>query len=144
MTEDRMIKKKGILYYNFQAPAGFPSPAMDYMEERIDLHETFVQNPLSTFLIDCSGTSMIDAFIPPKSKLIVDRSITAKNGDLVFAVLNGEFTVKYLRKAGNKCWHCPANKKMQDIEITTESNMQIWGVVTTILINTNDVKRCMH
>lgn len=132
-----------IPYYNFQVPAGFPSPAMDYLEERIDLNEAFIKHPLATFLIDCSGTSMVDAFIPPKSKLLVDRSITAKNGDIVFAVVNGEFTVKYLKKTNQKCWLIPANKNMQPIEITEESNMQIWGVVTTILINTNDVKSCM-
>ncbi len=82
----------GILYYNFRAPAGFPSPAMDYLEERIDLNKVFIQHPLATFLIDCSGTSMIEAFIPPKAKLIVDRSLTAKNGDIVFAVLKTEFS----------------------------------------------------
>ncbi len=134
---------EGLLYYNFPVPAGFPSPAMDYMEERIDLNKVLIRHPLSTFLIDCIGTSMIDAFIPPKSKLIVDRSIVAKNGDIVFAVVDGEFTVKYLKKTQDKCWLCPANKHMKPIEILPETNVQIWGVVTTILINANDVKQCM-
>lgn len=116
--------ENGVIYYNFRAPAGFPSPAMDYLEERIDLNKVFIKHPLSTFLIDCTGSSMIDAFIPPKAKLIVDRSLTAKNGDIVFAVLNGEFTVKYFKKSADKCWLSPANKDMKDIEVTSETNLQ--------------------
>ncbi|WP_018615724.1 LexA family protein [Segetibacter koreensis] len=143
MIDEASKTEKGIPYYNFRVPAGFPSPAMDYLEERIDLNKVFIKHPLSTFLIDCAGTSMIEAFIPPKCKLIIDRSLTAKNGDIVFAVLAGEFTVKYFKKIGDKCWLCPANKAMNDIEITDEMNMQIWGVVTTILITANDLKQCM-
>lgn len=133
-----------ILSFSFKVPAGFPSPAMDYMEERIDLNKVFIQHPLATFLIESEGTSMINAFIPPKAKLIVDRSLTPQNGDIVLAVVNGEFTVKFLKKNDYKCWLCPANSKFPDIEITEEMNMQIWGVVTTILTDTKDVKRCMH
>lgn len=133
-----------ILSFSFKVPAGFPSPAMDYMEERIDLNKVFIQHPLATFLIESEGTSMINAFIPPKAKLIVDRSLTPQNGDIVLAVVNGEFTVKFLKKNEHKCWLCPANSKYPEIEITEEMNMQIWGVVTTILTDTKDVKRCMH
>lgn len=133
----------GVLYYNFQAPAGFPSPAMDYMEERINLNTAFIKHPLSTFLINCSGDSMLGAFIPPKCKLLVDRSLTPVNGSIVFAVIDGEFTVKFLKQKGDKCWLSPANERLKDIEITPEVNMQIWGVVTTILIDTNDVRQCM-
>jgi DNA polymerase V len=133
-----------IPFFNFKVPAGFPSPAMDYMEERIDLNKEFIQHPLATFLIESEGTSMINAFIPPKAKLIVDRSVTPQNGDIVLAVLNGEFTVKFLKKNEYKCWLCPANSKYPDIEITEEMNMQIWGVVTTILTVTKDVKTCMR
>jgi DNA polymerase V len=121
---------------------GFPSPAMDYMEERIDLNAELIKHPISTFLIECEGNSMIDAFIPPRAKLIIDRSVTAKNGDIILAVLNGEFTVKYFKKNDFKCWLVPANKKIQDIEITSEMDFQVWGVVTSIIINPADVK-CM-
>ena len=86
---------------------------------------------------------MINAFIPPKAKLIVDRSITPQNGDIVLASLNGEFTVKFLKKNDFKCWLCAANSKFKDIEITEEMNMQVFGVVTTIIINPVDVKTCM-
>ena len=134
----------GILSYDCKVPAGFPSPAMDYMQERIDLNKEFVPHPLSTFIIESTGFSMINAFIPPKARLIVDRSITAKNGDIVLAVLNGEFTIKFLKKNNHKCWLVPANSKFKEIEITAEMDMQIWGVVTNIITNVNDVKSCMR
>ena len=117
---------------------------MDYMQERIDLNKEFVKHPLSTFMIESAGYSMINAFIPPKARLIVDRSLTPKNGDIVLASLNGEFTVKFLKKNQYKCWLCPANSKFTDIEITEEMDMQIWGVVTTIINDANDVRSCMR
>ena len=143
MDANNLSTEKGILSYDFQVPAGFPSPAMDYIEERIDLHKEFMPHPLSTFIIECTGYSMINAFIPPRARLIVDRSITPKNGDIVLAVLDGEFTVKFLKKNDYKCWLVPANSKFKEIEITAEMDMQIWGVVTNIITNVNDVKSCM-
>lgn len=143
MEVKKNIMELGILYYNIQVPAGFPSPALDYLEERIDLNKEFIKHPLSTFIIECEGTSMINAFIPPKARLVIDKSITPKNGDIVLAVVNGEFTVKYLKKNDYKCWLVPANKKYRELEVTPEMNMQVWGVVTAILINPNDVKPCM-
>src|SRR5947209_17360358 len=94
------IKQKvmDLLYYETALPAGFPSPALDYMEERIDLSRELIDHPLSTFIVECTGDSMMGAFIPPKARLIVDRSLTAENGSIVVAVLSGEFTVKFLRK----------------------------------------------
>jgi DNA polymerase V len=141
--ENETIEEIKIPYFPTKVPAGFPSPAMDYMEERIDLNKTFIKHPLSTFIVQCEGTSMINAFIPPKAKLLIDRSITPKNGDIVLAVLDGEFTVKFLKKNEHRCFLVPANKKYQEIQITDEMNMQVWGVVTAIIIDTNDVKSCM-
>jgi len=130
-------------YYQTDVKAGFPSPALDYMEERIDLNKVLIQHPLSTFIIECTGDSMINAFIPPKAKLVVDKSITAQNGDIVVAVMNGDFTVKFLKKNDFKCWLIPGNIKYKEIEITPEMNMQIWGVVTKIIIDPKDVRKCM-
>src|ERR1041384_3470914 len=94
---------------NAKVPAGFPSPALDYMEERVSLDKLYIKDPLCTFLVDCEGDSMINAFIPPKARLVVDRSIMPKNGDIVLAELNGEFTVKFFKKTAFKCWLIPAN-----------------------------------
>jgi DNA polymerase V len=143
METNNLSEEQGIISYDFQVPAGFPSPAMDYMQERIDLNKEFIPHPLSTFIIESSGYSMINAFIPPRARLIVDRSITPKNGDIVLAVLNGEFTVKFLKKNQYKCLLVPANSKFKEIEITGEMDMQIWGVVTNIITTVKDVKSCM-
>lgn len=144
MQTNEISIETGILSYDFKVPAGFPSPALDYLQERIDLNKEFIKHPLATFIIQCEGLSMINAFIPPKAKLIIDRSISPQNGDIVLAVLNGEFTVKFLKKNKHKCWLIPANSKFTEIEITEEMNMQIWGVVTNIITNVNDVKSCMR
>ena len=133
----------GLLRYHGTVAAGFPSPAMDYMEERISLDRELIRHPLSTFLVECSGDSMINAFIPPKARLLVDRSLTAKNGDIVLAVLNGEFTVKYFKKNDWRCWLVPANSKYREILVTEEMNLQIWGVVVHIIIDTKELKPCL-
>jgi DNA polymerase V len=132
-----------IPFFAAQVQAGFPSPAADYLEERIDLNKVFIKNPVSTFIINSTGDSMINAFIPPKAKLIIDRSISASNGDIVLAMLNGEFTVKFLRKNDFKCWLVPANSKFREIEITPGMELEIWGVVTAIFVDPKDVRRCM-
>jgi DNA polymerase V len=132
-----------IALFSNKVQAGFPSPAMDYMEERIDLNKEFIKHPLATFIVECTGDSMINAFIPPKAKLIVDRSISPKSGDIVLAVINGEFTVKFLKKNDYNCFLVPANSKYNEIKVLPEMNMEVWGVVTSIITDTRDVKRCM-
>jgi len=121
-------------------PAGFPSPAADYVENRINVNEFLIKHPESTFIIRVTGDSMINAFIPPRAHLIIDRSVKAKNGDIVLAVINGEFTVKYLVQNERKCWLRPANRKFQDIEITEEMEMNVWGVVTSIIAHPSELK----
>lgn len=130
-------------YFSNRVQAGFPSPAMDYMEERIDLNKEFIKHPLATFIVECTGDSMINAFIPPRARLIVDRSLTAKSGDIVLAVINGEFTVKFLKQNDHNCFLVPANSKYKEIKVSPEMNMEIWGVVTSIITETKDVRRCM-
>ena len=127
-------------FYDAAIPAGFPSPANDYLEESINLNEEFIRHPLSTFLISTEGDSMIEAFIPHRSILLVDRSIKPQNGDIVVAVLNGEFTVKYLERTSKRCRLVPANEKFEPIEVTEEMQMQIWGVVIKIFIDPKDVR----
>ncbi len=130
-------------YFSIQVKAGFPSPAADYIAERIDLNDFFIKHPMATFIVECTGDSMIGAFIPPKAKLIVDRSLTPENGDIVLAVVNGEFTVKFFKKNDMKCLLVAANRKYQDIQLQEGMTMEIWGVVTAIMTETKDVRRCM-
>ena len=134
---------KTIALFSNKVHAGFPSPAMDYMEERIDLNKEFIKHPLATFIVECTGDSMINAFIPPNAKLIVDRSLSPRSGDIVLAVINGEFTVKFLKKNDYNCFLVPANNKYKEIKVLPEMNMEVWGVVTSIITDTRDVKKCM-
>ena len=83
---------------------------------------------------------MIDAFIPPKSLVLVDRSLTPNNGDIVVAIVDGGFTVKVYQHTGNRCRLLPANPKYKPIEITEEMQMEVWGVVIKIFIDPKDVK----
>ncbi len=137
------MKTDTVPYFETTVQAGFPSPALDYMQERIDLNKILVKHPLSTFIVECTGDSMINAFIPPGAKLVVDRSRDAKNGDIVLAVLDGEFTVKFLKKNDFNCYLIPANSKYREIKITPEMNMEVWGVVTHIITDTSNLRKCM-
>jgi DNA polymerase V len=127
-------------YIDISVPAGFPSPAAEHAEERINLNSFLIRHPLSTFIVKCTGNSMINAFIPPKCHLVVDRSLTAGNGDIILAYINGGFTVKYLQINDHKCKLIPANKKEKEIEIPDESDLIIWGVVTTIISDPKDFR----
>jgi DNA polymerase V len=107
--------------------------------EKVNLDKLYVRHPLSTFIVDYSGDSMINAFIPPRARLLVDRAVEAGNGDIILAVLNGVFTVKYLRKNDHKCWLVPANRKYNPVEVSGNPSFRIWGVVTAIMIEPQDI-----
>ena len=113
--------------------AGFPSPAEDYVELRIDIGKFVTNNPTSTFFVKVHGDSMQDAHIVDGSILAVDKSIKPESGKIILAVVNSEFTVKRLERKGNKTFLLPENKKYLPVEITGEIDFQVWGVVVTIL-----------
>ncbi len=110
-------------------PAGFPSPADDYIEKDIDLNEWLIENKLATFLIRAVGDSMNEE-IHSGDRLIVDRSIEPQPRDIVIACLDGEMTVKRFIKRGRKVYLAAENSHYSEIEITGESELIIWGVVT--------------
>ncbi len=113
--------------------AGFPSPALDYMEDEISLDETLIKNKLSTYLMAVAGDSMIDAHIPPGAWIVVDRSVTPKNMDIIVAILDADLTVKYFKRENDKCWLIPANKKYSPIEVKDEMRFEVWGVVLHVI-----------
>lgn len=125
---------------NDTVPAGFPSPATDYIEERINLNELLVKHPSATFFIRVEGDSMKDAYIPENALLIIDRAVTPANNDIVLAAVSNEFTVKRYVVNSKGTFLYPANKKYKPTQITEEMNMQVWGVVTNIIINTKQVR----
>jgi DNA polymerase V len=108
--------------------AGFPSPADNYFEERLDLNKALVKHPAATFYVKVEGNSMVDAGIFSGDILIVDRSLSPKNNSIVIAALNGELTVKRLRKEKNKLYLLPENPEYPPIEISEEADILIWGV----------------
>lgn len=114
-------------------PAGFPSPADDYIEEDLDLNELVVKHPTATFFVRVEGESMRDAAISPGDILVVDRSLEAKTGKIIIARLDGEFTVKRLQIKGSRITLQSENALYPAIEVDAGSDFQVWGVVTYVI-----------
>ena len=125
-------KQKFPLYLS-PVRAGFPSPADDYIEKQLDLNEHLIKHPAATFILKAIGNSMINAGIFPGDLLIVDRSIEATNNKIVVAVLNGEFTVKRLKKRQGKITLVADNPNFPPIEIIDNTDFEVWGVVAHVL-----------
>lgn len=113
--------------------AGFPSPADDYMEGKLDLNKYLIKHPAASFFIRVIGDSMINAGIFDGDLLIVDRSLEALSGKIVIAVIDGDLTVKRLLKKQDKIYLAAENPNYSDIEIKDESSLHIWGVVTNVI-----------
>lgn len=113
--------------------AGFPSPADDYVEQALDLNEHLVHNPPATYFIRATGDSMEGAGIRPGDLLVVDRSLDPRPGLIVIASVQGEYTVKLLERRASRMWLAPANPRYAAIEITQDSDLEIWGVVTYVI-----------
>ena len=109
--------------------AGFPSPADDYTEENIDLNEHLISNPFSTFFLRVKGESMINAGIKDKDLIIVDKSLIAKPGDIVIAMIDGEFTIKRLSIKNDELYLKAENHNYPDFSFKNHIDVQIWGVV---------------
>ena len=133
------IQKKQILTPVFldSVSAGFPSPATDYMENKLDLNEYLIKHPAATFIVKAKGPSMSDAGILSGDLLIVDRSITPKSNDIVIASIFGDLTVKKLQKKENSLFLLSANSDYPSIQVKEEMECFIWGVVTYIIHESN-------
>ncbi len=114
-------------------PAGFAAPVEDAVEQALDLNALLVTHPAATFFVRVEGKSMEGAGILSGDVLIVDRALEASDGKIIVAILNGEFTVKRLRKHRGKLSLIAENPAYQPIEIKAESDFQVWGVVTYII-----------
>ncbi len=113
-----------------EVSAGFPSPAENYIEESLDLNKTLIKNPAATFFVRVKGESMQEIGILDQDILVVDRSLAAKNGTVIVAVINGEFTVKKICKKGKDWFLVAENKNYQPILLTKEMDFTVWGVVS--------------
>jgi DNA polymerase V len=111
--------------------AGFPSPAMDFEQDSIDLGKFLIKRPSSTFIARVKGNSMKDLEIYDKDILIVDKSQAPQNGSIAVCVLDGEFTLKRIKldKENDCVWLCPANDEYEPIKVTKDNELVIWGIV---------------
>lgn len=113
--------------------AGFPSPAENYIEDQLDLNQYCVKNPPATFFVRVDGDSMTGAGINRGDLLVVDRSLTAGNEDVVVAIVDGEFTLKRLVLRAGRVFLRPENPRYRSLEITEDMEFQVWGRVTKVV-----------
>ena len=109
--------------------AGFPSPAEDFTELSISLDKHLIQHPAATFMAYANGNSMVGAGIHNGDILIIDRSLDARDGDIIIAVLHGEFTVKQLSIVKDAFFLIPQNPQYSPQKISDDMDFAIWGVV---------------
>jgi DNA polymerase V len=113
--------------------AGFPSPADDFKETRISLDRELVKNKEATFYARVSGDSMVGAGLDDGDLLVIDRSLNPENGKIAVCLVDGEFTVKRIKKEKNKLYLMPENKQYKPIELKEENELIIWGVVEYVI-----------
>ena len=111
--------------------AGFPSPAEEELSDTLSLDELLIQNHEATFLLKVSGDSMSGAGILPGDMVIVNKGQTPKSNDIVIAEVDGEWTMKYLKKSGNSVTLLTDNPNYQPIKPKHE--LKIAGVVTAVV-----------
>ncbi len=119
--------------YAARVAAGFPSPADDYIEGKLDLNQHLVKHPAATFFVRVEGDSMIGVGIHSGDILVVDRSLKPCHRKIVIAVINGELTVKRLDQRKGVLRLLPENNSYPAVEITDAMDFTIWGVVTNVI-----------
>ncbi len=129
--KDTILKE--VPFYKESVPAGFPSPAEDFMDLDLNLQEYLVQHPSATFCVRAIGDSMLKAGIHSGDVMVVDRALEPRNKNIVLAVLDGEFTVKRIQKKKEQLFLVPENDQYQPIIITEEMDFKVWGVVTHVI-----------
>ena len=113
--------------------AGFPSPADDFKETRISLDRELVKNKEATFYARVSGDSMVGAGLEDGDLLVIDRSKNPENGKIAICLIDGDFTVKRIKKEKHKLFLVPENKNYRKIEIKEENELVIWGIVEYVI-----------
>ncbi|MBL6955845.1 MAG: translesion error-prone DNA polymerase V autoproteolytic subunit [Chlorobium phaeobacteroides] len=113
--------------------AGFPSPAEDHLELKLDLNKELIRHPSATFYGRVKGYSMVDAGIDEGDILVIDKSLDPKEGDIAVCFLDGEFTVKRIGKQGGRMCLMPANEEFDPIPVTGENEFIVWGIVTYVI-----------
>lgn len=115
--------------------AGFPSPALDFVDLSIDLNKHLIKHPSATFYGRVKGFSLKNAGIDDGDLLIIDRSIEPISGKIAVCYIDGEFTAKRIQIAKEEIWLIPENENYQPIHVTEDNNFLIWGIVTHVIKN---------
>ncbi len=110
--------------------AGFPSPAADFEESKVSLDHLLVKNKEATFYAKASGNSMIGAGIDDGDILVIDRSLEPRNNAIAVCLIDGEFTVKRIKKDNDEVYLMPENPQYEPIKIEEQNELIIWGIVT--------------
>ena len=133
--EQNLIYPMFLTFYKEAVECGFPSPARDFTEGTIDLNEELIPRPNSTFIVRARGDSMIGSGIYPGDLLIVDRSLSPRNGSIFIAVLDGELSVKGLKLNNDQVTLSSSNPNYSDVIVSEEMDFTIWGVCTNVVHN---------
>jgi DNA polymerase V len=120
-------------FFEAGVSAGFPSPAADYEEDKLDLNKHLIKNPAATFFVRVTGDSMVGAGIHHGDLLVVDRSIEPRDKNVVIAVVDGELTVKRIRIRKKKITLEPENENYSAQQISEDAEFEVWGVVTNVI-----------
>jgi DNA polymerase V len=113
--------------------AGFPSPALDFIDLTIDLNKHLIKHPSSTFYGRVKGHSMKDAGIDDGDLLVIDKSIEPQDGKIAVCWIDGEFTIKRIKLDKNTCWLMSANENYEPIKVTPDNDLLIWGIVIHVI-----------
>lgn len=115
--------------------AGFPNPAQDVFGESIDLNRELIKHPASTFCARVSGNSMKDCHIDDGDLLVIDKSLTPRDGSIAVCFIDGEFTLKRISIRPEGLFLMPANEAYKPIQVTEDNNFQVWGIVSYVIKN---------
>ena len=122
-----------IPFYASSVSAGFPSPADDYTELSLDLNKHLIKHPSATFYARVKGDSMINAGINDGDLLVVDRALEIYDNCIAVCIIDGEFTVKRLKKQKEKILLIPENEKYKPIEVSEFNDFEVWGIVAYVI-----------
>lgn len=129
----RPTRSRPLALFLSRVPAGFPSPADDYVEQTLDLNEHLIRRETSTFFVRVAGHSMTDAGIHDDDILVVDRAAEPTDGAIVVAALDGELTVKrYCLREGDP-YLVPENEAHAPISLQPGQDLVVWGVVQHVI-----------
>ncbi|MFR9652022.1 MAG: translesion error-prone DNA polymerase V autoproteolytic subunit [Rikenellaceae bacterium] len=118
---------------NDRVAAGFPSPAEDYSDVKLDLNRLVVRNPASTFYARVSGLSMVGDGVDDGDLLVIDKSVEPTDGVLAVCFVDGEFTLKRFENHGDYGLLLPSNPDFEPIRVDADNEFLIWGVVTYVI-----------